>query len=328
MKFSNYLDAQYHFSSHLDYAPIVCLVCSARYQSLDQVMKHFQDDHDGKPTDNFLYYINHEPHVEKWIENYLKYQSNHEVYKLFSPDNALFCPVCSQLTTHSKEVNPATISMPIQAVFQHLNTHLNYRPFWCNICYKSGLTREFSYIGEEARNHVKSHGYAPSDNFLNIFFIKTCIPRLESFINNYVLFEWYPVAIMQNTSTNSQNIPFRSSQLTLPRAELTNTSIEPLRNGVSEDHLLGPTSVMVRQPLLTINSANSSSPVTTGKNPKPVAYTTNMSFTSTRLNNFNHPVFCFHCKMLFGDINTLKTHHQQFHTNLTLACYPLLQQPH
>lgn len=314
MKFNTYLEAQYHFGNHLDYAPVVCLVCSARFQSLDQVMKHFKEDHAAKPTDNFLYYLNPDTQVEKWIEDYLKFQTNREVYKLYTPNNAIFCPVCNQLSPPQGESKSNLPTLPLQAVVQHLNTHLNYRPFWCNLCYKNGTRSAFPFIGQEAREHIKSHGYAPSDNFLRIFFIKTCIPRLESFITNYLLVEWYPMAVMQNTGmTQTVTSPFIN--IVSPPSTLNDKTglISIYQNGGHK--LTTPAIRSTIRPMLLNNQ-----PKTLSSNAK--TYSTNMSFTSTRLSNLNRPVFCFHCKMLLVDLKTLKIHHSMSHSDLTLACYP------
>ncbi|XP_074600070.1 uncharacterized protein LOC141854326 [Brevipalpus obovatus] len=328
--FNTYLEAQFHFGKHLNYAPVICLICSGRFQDLDSVMKHFKDDHSGTKDDNFLYYVNNNIQIEKWIEDYLNFQISQDIYTLLNPDYCAFCPVCNQLTKPTEENHMKSVRIPMEIAMPHVLSHLNYRPYRCNLCYKTGLFKSFSVINEEAKKHIHSHGYAPSEHLLSIFFIKTSIEPLDSFIQDFLLSEWFPMANMQTNIHQTQSLisphtfvisPMLAStprqQGLIPKSAYTkaiNSQLTLLlhnrQNSPQTSPQLKMTEKVPRPPNVSQKRPSPSSPIT---------YSKSLQFTTKKLTNSSVPVICVHCRMNCKDVLEFKKHHSEQHPNLTLA---------
>lgn len=329
--FNSYLEAQFHFGKHLNYAPVICLICSGRFQDLDSVMKHFKEDHGGTKDDNFLYYVNNNSLIEKWIEDYLNFQISQEIYTLLNPDFCAFCPVCSVLTNPTDENHRKSIRIPMEVAIPHVLIHLNYRPHRCNLCYKTGLLTSFSVINEEAKKHIHSHGYAPSDHFLSIFFIKTAIEPLDSFIQDFLLSEWFPMANMQTSMHQAQSLISPHTFVISPLLASTPRPQGSVRQSAYTNAINSQLSLLRHKqntsqtsPQLKMNTTDKvyRPPTLPQKRPSPnspITYSRSLQFTTKKLMNSSVPVICIHCRLGCNDVCDFQKHHSEKHPNLSLA---------
>ena len=243
--FSCKLDAYPHFGEHLEYKPVICLICSTKYHDIDTFTHHHQLNH--SEASDLMYEIREDQNIENWVDEFLESQQTTLSFKLkLNCPCAAFCPVCEKMnsspsspsSSNSSNKYPSTLcSVHDDLAFsEHIHRHMIYYSYECSFCRKIGrLTRVFN-LDTSALHHIQKFHFVKEANFYQISraFPKTLIiAKLEKFIAELLqkkkLFE----------RTWRMNRISQSSKLFLKEPQSNSTVINQLQypssNGVSSN---------------------------------------------------------------------------------------------
>lgn len=183
-------------------------------------MSHFVNHHDhnivcrNKTCDNLLYYARQDAKLEQWIDEYLYFQKSGKVYELWSSQYQSFCLVCAKFSKQSQCTKAQVNNLDL--MYEHVNTHFNYRPFRCMLCKNKNENTGLSWLGTLAQNHLVSHGYSNVPKFLlPMFFFYEPITKLEILIKDHLLIKYCnittPISIENETTNESLFISSNST---------------------------------------------------------------------------------------------------------------------
>ncbi|XP_015792057.1 uncharacterized protein LOC107368702 isoform X2 [Tetranychus urticae] len=298
--FETYEEALFHFSRHLNYFPVNCLLCLKKFQDINSINQHFILNHnhdrvcdDGDTCSPLLYYIDQKAETEKWIEENLRYQIIGEMIRIIDPDMAPYCPVCRSILNtippHDKPLVPH-----IDVVRSHINHHLNYKPYECFLCNQGepSISVRFPSIGEAALKHLRDyHGYTPNlVELVKEFFIFKPIAGLENFIKSFLISDYYTIA--------NQFLRTRDGRSSLP------------------------TGIPVASPQIPRQTRTYARPNDLNKRFSDVAGPPEAS-TPLQHKQYKNILACYHCKQIVSGPQELHSHTKSKHPNSSIAAYAL-----
>lgn len=191
-KFNCKLDAYPHYGEHLEYKPVVCLLCEHRFHDTDAFNMHHQLNH--PQASDLMYEIHEDQNIERWVDEFLEFQNSAASKRLLLKCSCgLCCPVCEKIKLKRS-------NLPIQATpcfnhvatnfnfLNHLHQHIAYHAYECSPCQKMGNTTRFASMDMNSINHLREiHSIKDlTTTKLARLFAKTLsIAKLERFIVEY-----------------------------------------------------------------------------------------------------------------------------------------------
>ncbi|XP_053206089.1 uncharacterized protein LOC128398123 [Panonychus citri] len=322
IQFDSFNDGLIHLCKHLDYKPVNCLLCGDKFEDLDTIMEHFLKCHshdkvcqDSNECEPLLYFINRDGQTEKWVEQFFQFQVSGEFDRIVNVDCAAYCCICKEMQRILYKRIPSrltrnyqtTLSPPVEVVRQHLNLHINYRPYECYLCCKAGNQVRFASVGDTALKHLKTHGFSPIDSaFLKEFFHHKPILELENFVKNYLITEFYPysntIGYGNRTQTSKQPTSF---------------TLNGFQN--QKNYSRSPDDI-VSKGLFNNNTNGSISPLLPPQ-PQPQPQPSPQLYDLKRFAGASYA--CYHCKLTIIGIQELVTHCKTIHPNLSISSYCL-----
>ena len=120
-------EAYRHLQKHVDYYPIVCLLCGEGLTDCQSFMKHHRESHPEATKGK--YKKKEQPIVDKWISSFLYSQAT--IIRSFPPRES--CPVCDLLFTKtdimSNKPRRCTVNRKIDHLYRSVNCPLVLRIF-------------------------------------------------------------------------------------------------------------------------------------------------------------------------------------------------------
>ncbi|RWS29750.1 hypothetical protein B4U80_13640 [Leptotrombidium deliense] len=212
--FTSKLDACSHLAEHLNYFPVVCLLCSNKFADLKSLMAHHSEVHAATtspwgddPSASLLYVVNEDEDTEKWIEDFLDFQNSGSSWNLFSASFQHNCFVCKRLLNEFPTM--FTHFLTDTSLQQHVHRHLNYYPYECIICKNENRVTRFALIDSLASDHLAKHGISYCVESASTFFLKTLtIKSLEMLISEAVVKISLPETVVENKLSLKESIVF------------------------------------------------------------------------------------------------------------------------
>lgn len=157
--FKSKFQAFSHFSSHLNYEPVVCLLCSSRFFDLDSFSAHHIQLHSSAP--DLMYEVREDFVLEKWLDNFLLTQTRQQCnFEILNCSCSSSCPVCERIFDLADRT-PITGSCSVHSDSDfsiHVHQHLAYFDYECSLC-KQNLMATSSFktmnLDLSALDHVK-----------------------------------------------------------------------------------------------------------------------------------------------------------------------------
>lgn len=157
--FLSKFDAFSHFSSHLNYEPVVCLLCSSRFIDIDTFTIHHQKSHPSAP--DLMYEVREDFVLEKWLDTFLLTQkSNQCKSNLLKCSCSSSCPVCERIfdLADKTPITGSCMTHSDSDFSTHVHQHLAYYDYECSLCKQnSSCLNTFKTINLDlsALDHVK-----------------------------------------------------------------------------------------------------------------------------------------------------------------------------
>lgn len=181
--FDSALDATKHYGEHLNYRPVICILCSQKFADVKSVTDHHAHYHSEiHPAADLLYYINEDEHVEKWVKGFLMLQKQYKIWQYVDASYVLSCVVCSKLF----KSKPKTAKNELSE--DHILRHLNYITLECVLCDNDNKYKPAT-VGSQALEHLRTAHDAHVDvNEAKDIFRKVFkIEALEQFVREHVV---------------------------------------------------------------------------------------------------------------------------------------------
>ncbi|XP_053201276.1 uncharacterized protein LOC128386288 isoform X2 [Panonychus citri] len=187
-KFPCKLDAYPHFGEHLEYKPVLCLLCDNKFPDTDAFTVHHQEKH--REATDLMYEIREDQNIERWVDEFLESQITPVSSSRLSLNCscATCCPVCEKSLPRRSLV--ASASTPCNShndvsFAEHIHQHLAYNAYECTFCKKLGHSTRLPNLDSAALKHVRENHYVRDATLyqLSRAFPKTLtIAKLERFI--------------------------------------------------------------------------------------------------------------------------------------------------
>ena len=196
--FRSKFEAFEHYSSHLSYEPVVCLLCSSRFFDIDSFSIHHQNKHPSAP--DLMYEVREDFVLEKWLDNFLLTQKRNQCKSSsLNCSCSSSCPVCEKifdLADRTPVTGPCTIHSESD-FSNHVHQHLAYFEYECSLCQQNpGCLASFKVTNLDlsALDHVKrvhrkcfeSAGNVTVYELANIFEKVKPVPKIEEFISESI----------------------------------------------------------------------------------------------------------------------------------------------
>ncbi|RWS15488.1 hypothetical protein B4U79_15287 [Dinothrombium tinctorium] len=300
--FTSKLEACSHYAEHLNYYPVVCVICSCKFSDLKSLLSHYALMH-SNPRSSWavdssgllLYVVNEDEDIERWIEDFLDFQSSATSWKLFNVRYKSICPVCKKMFNEFS--SPYGNLMPIDAsVKLHVYQHLNYYPFECILCKKEQKSFRLCLVDSSADSHLQTHSL--TDSTSDVFPKTIAIKSLETFIcenlvecqKNFTKFKLNSEANFVS-SINCSEVVKEIDEKPLNECDIKAALSEPLMETEN-------------------NKALSEAKVSDSK----MKHDRQDSLPKTLL-------YCYHCHVPLKEWILLKEHHFKVHPTLSLIGY-------
>lgn len=225
-------DAYSHYGEHLEYFPVICRICGSKFSNVDHLMTHHQSIHSSQTIVD--YEISEDQVLMKWVNEFLESQLDYRkaVNRKVMPCSCSYnCPVCVKLMANEMTNSYMPCAEHNDVSFSvHIHQHLNYFPYECSICKRSGKSVRVPNLDLLAMNHIREHKIESASMVqLCKNFPKTLvIPKLEKMIGD---------SVHRKRVSEKQN-----KLVTNPlQAELT-TSSSPLNNDLISEQLTASSS--------------------------------------------------------------------------------------
>lgn len=192
--FGSKISAFIHLGLHLEYFPIICLICSNKFLEMNRFAAHHKKDH---PTSADLKFEVREDFVlEKWVDDML-HSERTGVCKslLLNCSCAAFCPVCEKLLSTTGNGVPSSSSVcrihqnPLD-FSEHVHQHLDYYAYECSLCKThEKITTRVMNLDMLALSHVKeTHGLETASvlQLCKLFRKSNCVLKLEEMISQCI----------------------------------------------------------------------------------------------------------------------------------------------
>ncbi|XP_054161375.1 uncharacterized protein LOC128959447 [Oppia nitens] len=174
--------AYQHIQKHIDYYPIVCLLCGEGITDIQEFIKHHRQTHPKAVKGK--YKKKEQPLYDKWISAYLYSQTT--MIRSFPPRET--CPVCDRVFAKQDIMKNKPRRCTINRKIDHLYRHLSYLPYECVLCKQAGNEFYVAYFESKAHSHIKLKHPEIDDNEArwDVFQKTISIPKLDEFIENYL----------------------------------------------------------------------------------------------------------------------------------------------
>lgn len=286
-----------HFLAHLNFKPLICLLCSNSFKDYDDLMKHFALKHvhekvcSNGECENLLFYTSHNEALEGWVDDHIKFQESGGMKAMARSVNNVFCPACDGLSSSLNGTSVMKVSPDERSIHDHIYRHLNYKPLSCLICLKNGKASRFSSMATSAAEHIASHGYNFSDhNLLKIFFAVQPIEELEKFIGEYLLNNFYPLACSKSIQPKAQIVqpisaniePMAQTNPPPSKTQAKSQTIHPSSKSQAKTQTVHSTSKTPKLQKSTLSKASSTTTKSTPIPRKTASKTTNSTVKRIR----------------------------------------------
>ncbi|RWS29751.1 hypothetical protein B4U80_12698 [Leptotrombidium deliense] len=314
LKFSAKFDAYPHFGEHLDYKPVVCLLCESRFHDINEITIHHQLSH--QETVDLLYEIREDQNVEKWVDDFLDSQQKKLIQQVLTCSCSAFCPVCEKM--QSDVSLPQCVTHSDVEFSEHIHRHLSYFTYECALCKKFGRTTRVSNLDSSAVNHLQEQHMMSNANTyqLSKTFPKTlAIPKIEKLISQSLQKKCSLDRKCKVSRTENQSIVICGvtsngvSDSLLPNIAQS-PAVPHIR--VQDGRVVNlPSSISIRA-IHNKRNFDLSNHLFTGDTQKGDA---------VPMGTLKFYVKCLHCNRELPSRKQLKMHHQQEHPGLSMACF-------